>query len=237
MRLKDAIAPEADTDDQWISLSDMMTGLMIIFLFIAVIHLKPIVEIEDTYKLIDDELYDALFKEFEDDLDGWGAELEKETLTVRFREPTMLYDTGSAELKEEFRIILDNFYPRYIATLRKFDLDYKNHIKEIRIDGHTSSKWKDATVEEAFKNNMYLSQNRSLNVFFYLYDMSPPYSNWAKDITTANGMSSSQTICKKNLKGDCILDNKLNIVEDSLLSQRTEFVVRTRKILAYENQS
>ena len=77
-----------------------------IFLFIAVIHLKPIVEIEDTYKLIDDELYDALFKEFEDDLDGWGK-LEKETLTVRFREPTVLYDTGSAELKEEFRIILD----------------------------------------------------------------------------------------------------------------------------------
>ena len=68
-------------------------------------------------------------------------------------------------------------------------MDYKNHIQEIRIDGHTSSKWKDATVEEAFKNNMYLSQNRSLNVFFYLYDMSPPYSNWAKDITTANGMS------------------------------------------------
>ena len=84
---------------------------------------------------------------------------------------------------------------------------------------------------------MYLSQNRSLNVFFYLYDMSPLYSNWAKDITTANGMSSSQTICVRDLKGDCILDDRSNIIEDSLLSQRTEFVVRTRKILAYENQN
>ncbi len=237
MRLKDAIAPEADTDDQWISLSDMMTGLMVIFLFIAIIHLKPIVEVEDTYKLIDDELYDALYKEFEDDLDGWGAEIERETLTVRFREPTMLYDTGSAELKEQFKKILDNFYPRYISTLRKFDLDYKNHIKEIRIDGHTSSRWKDATIKQAFKNNMHLSQSRSLNVFFYLYDMSPMHSNWAKDITTANGMSSSETICEKNPQGDCILDVYGKTIEDSLLSQRTEFVVRTRKILAYENKN
>ena len=64
MRLKDAISPDYEIDDQWMSLSDMMTGLMVIFLFIAIIYLRPWLDMNKVYKLIDDQLYESLYTEF-----------------------------------------------------------------------------------------------------------------------------------------------------------------------------
>lgn len=209
-----------DGEEHWISVSDLMAGLMIIFLFIAITYIRPILNERDAIKEIavtwqesEVALYDRLKEEFKDDLPRWNAELERETLTVRFTEPEILFDSGRATLKLEFEYILRDFFPRYLNVL----FDFRDDIAEVRIEGHTSSEWMVATSgDEAYFHNMELSQNRTRAVLEYalLLPGSSDQKSWAKKYITANGLSSSRLIFT-------------NGKEDKERSRRVEFRVRT----------
>lgn len=209
-----------DGEEHWISVSDLMAGLMIIFLFIAITYIRPILNERDAIKEIavtwqesEVALYDRLNEEFKDDLPRWNAELERETLTVRFTEPEILFDSGRATLKPEFEYILSDFFPRYLNVLS----DFRDDIAEVRIEGHTSSEWMVATSgDEAYFHNMELSQNRTRAVLEYalLLPGSSTQKSWAKKYITANGLSSSRLILT-------------NGKEDKERSRRVEFRVRT----------
>ena len=132
-------------DEHWISIADIMAGLMVIFLLIAITYIRPIVEIQSkvreivvAWKNSEVEIHQALHEEFQNDLPKWHAELDRTTLSIRFKSPEVLFDSGTANLKLEFQSILDNFFPRYLNVLHAFG----EAISEIRIEGHTSSEWK-----------------------------------------------------------------------------------------------
>ena len=209
-----------DGEEHWISVSDLMAGLMIIFLFIAITYIRPILNERDAIKEIavtwqesEVALYDRLNEEFKEDLPRWNAELERETLTVRFTEPEILFDSGRATLKPEFEFILSDFFPRYLNVLS----DFRDDIAEVRIEGHTSSEWMVATSgDEAYFHNMELSQDRTRAVLEYalLLPESSAQKSWAKKYITANGLSSSRLIFT-------------NGEEDKERSRRVEFRVRT----------
>ena len=212
MKLKTLFHQQDDQDDQWISIADMMAGLMIVFLFIAIVNLKDQIDKLRSFEILQDRIYNELYDEFEDDLKKWVAEIDKETLTISFREPKIQFSTGSSEVKSEFKNILNNFYPRYLNVL----WDFREDIEELRIEGHTSTRWQKAlTVDEAYIKNMGLSQDRSKNVLIYILGLNLGSNKiWAKDKIVANGMSFSKLLLKEN--GD----------EDAIRSQRTEFRVK-----------
>lgn len=212
MKLKTLFHQQDDQDDQWISIADMMAGLMIVFLFIAIVNLKDQIDKLRSFEILQDRIYNELYDEFEDDLKKWVAEIDKETLTISFREPKIQFSTGSSEVKSEFKNILNNFYPRYLNVL----WDFREDIEELRIEGHTSTRWQKAlTVDEAYIKNMGLSQDRSKNVLIYILGLNlGSNKSWAKEKIVANGMSFSKLLLKEN--GD----------EDAIRSQRTEFRVK-----------
>lgn len=212
MKLKTLFQQQDDQDDQWISIADMMAGLMIVFLFIAIVNLKDQIDKLRSFEILQDRIYNELYDEFEDDLKKWVAEIDKETLTISFREPKIQFSTGSSEVKSEFKNILNNFYPRYLNVL----WDFREDIEELRIEGHTSTRWQKAlTVDEAYIKNMGLSQDRSKNVLIYILGLNLGSNKvWAKEKIVANGMSFSKLLLKEN--GD----------EDAIRSQRTEFRVK-----------
>ena len=211
MKLK-TLFQQDDQDDQWISIADMMAGLMIVFLFIAIVNLKDQIDKLKSFEILQDRIYNELYDEFEDDLKKWVAEIDRETLTISFREPKIQFSTGSSEVKNEFKNILNDFYPRYLNVL----WDFKDDIDELRIEGHTSSKWQKAlSNDEAYIKNMGLSQDRSKNVLIYILGLNlGANKNWAKDKIIANGMSFSKLLIKENG------------FEDAIRSQRTEFRVK-----------
>ena len=86
----------------------------------------------------------------------------------------------------------------------------------MRIEGHTSSKWQKAiSIDEAYINNMGLSQDRSKNVLIYILGLDLGQNKkWAKEKIIANGMSFSKLLMGKNG------------TEDAIRSQRTEFRVK-----------
>lgn len=212
----------ASDDAQWISLSDLMTSLMLVFMLLAVsfmvkieIDNKKIKEIAKNYSHNKSLLYQDLSKEFKQDLKKWGATLTPD-LTLRFNEPEVLFQTGSDRLKDKFKGILSDFFPRYINVITK--KKYKSTIKEIRIEGHTSTIWNYKTkADDAYFYNMELSQSRTRSALRYVMEL-PVLRNkliWLKRHATANGLSSSQPILDKNGH------------EDLNASQRVEFRVIT----------
>ena len=207
-------------DEHWISVSDLMAGLMIIFLFIAITYIRPAQDERDTVRDIavafqeaEENLYRALWEEFQDDLPRWGASLDRKTLSIRFKAPEVLFDAAEVTLKEQFKEIIVDFFPRYIAVLRRF----QKNIAEVRIEGHTSSEWGETSSEdEAYFKNMKLSQGRTREVLAYSLSLPhiQPHKGWIIKKLTANGLSSSHVIIK-------------NGSENKDLSRRVEFRVRT----------
>ena len=212
---------QAPEQTHWIPLADLMTGLMMVFLLIAITYMvkveaasQHIREIAVLYERMKVELYDDLKREFEKDLPRWGAELDRDS-TIRFREPDVLFPIGSSELKNNFKSILDDFFPRYVHIL---DSDkYRDAVKEIRIEGHTSSIWSNLPSDQAYFQNMKLSQDRTRSSLQYVLGLPAVRDDlsWLRGHITANGLSSSKTI--KRPGGS----------EDYERSQRVEFRVRT----------
>ena len=93
-------------ENHWMSISYMMSALMIIFLFIAISFMIKVNEQKkDMDKIIREskqvkiEIYEALNKEFRDDFSQWGAELDQKTLSVRFKEPDVLFKPNSSRIE------------------------------------------------------------------------------------------------------------------------------------------
>jgi len=190
-------------DNYWMSLSDMMSALMIIFLFVAIAFMmqiqhqqKQLKEIIVEYKETRDEIQQALLEEFAKDFKKWNAEL-KPDLSIRFGEE-ILFDAGSDVVKRDFREILDDFFPRYIRILSADK--YRKVIQEIRIEGHTSSEWGGVPPRslEAYFGNMELSQRRTRKVLEYVMRLpaleTKGERDWLVSKLTANGLSFGQPI-------------------------------------------
>ena len=56
MKLKSLFIPD-EQDDQWISIADMMAGLMVVFLFIAIINLKSQYDKIKNFEILQDNIY------------------------------------------------------------------------------------------------------------------------------------------------------------------------------------
>lgn len=217
--------------DHWMSVSDLMSGLMIVFLFISILLMRSalierdkIKEVAVAYQNNQVALYEALQGEFNEDLERWNAEIDPTTLSFQFRSPDILFGAGSAELRPNFRNVLIDFFPRYLMVLGQF----KDSINEVRIEGHTSSRWNHQTTpDEAYFRNMALSQERTRSVLLYVQGLEAIKAEreWVRSHVAAVGFSSSRLV--KNANGE----------EDEERSRRVTFRVVTnaetqiRKIL------
>jgi outer membrane protein OmpA-like peptidoglycan-associated protein len=211
-----------EQEGHWVAVSDLMAGLMMIFMLISVVFMVDVEternRIQDVAILYDhlrQELYKDLQEEFAEDLPKWGAELDKD-LSFRFNDSEILFDNGKSELKQQFQTILADFFPRYMKIITQDE--YHDDILEIRIEGHTSSGWLGAfDDDDAYIRNMDLSQARTRTTLAFVMGLGEVKQNkdWLKQYLTANGLSSAKVIRDDN--GN----------EDSERSRRVEFKVRT----------
>ncbi|MGX2984774.1 OmpA/MotB family protein [Helicobacter sp. 23-1048] len=196
--------------NHWISISDMMAGIMMIFLLVMIAFMilsqqaqdelsaqnkrlseinEKITAIAQNYSNLQAELFLDLQKEFSKDLARWDAQIDVDN-TIRFREPEVLFDAGDKQVKQRFKDILDDFFPRYIKilTLPK----YQVNIEEIRIEGHTSTDWISAiSIEERYLGNAELSQARAFEVLKYCFNQRSinAHKKWLIAVLRANGLS------------------------------------------------
>lgn len=193
-----------ESGEHWLTVSDLMAGLMMVFLFIAIVFMMntqkendKIKDVAVAYQQNQVAIYEALQTEFKDDLNKWGATIDKETLAFSFQSPDVLFANNETTLSEAYKNILNDFFPRYIDVLRP----YRESLNEIRIEGHTSSAGlRGATEAQAYFYNMRLSQGRTRAVLEYAYALMPNESVWIKANIAAVGFSSSRLIMKDGME-------------------------------------
>ena len=194
-------SPSSKQDSEhWMGVSDLMAGLMMVFLFIAISYMRYVLvkqedikEVATAYQEGQVAIYESLVEEFKTDLELWDAYVDPESLSFEFQSPEVLFATGEIELTGKFKGILEEFFPRYVDVLR----EHRAVINEVRIEGHTSSIWNAQTPpDEAYFNNMWLSQGRTRSVLNYVYSNPDIASDrdWVKRYVAAVGFSSSRPV-------------------------------------------
>lgn len=160
---------ESPDNEQWAPVSDLMVALMLIFMFIAIVYIRVVVKEETVYQQECDKIYQVLQAEFGDDFNSWNVEL-LENLIIRFHNPEVLFETGEDRIRPRFADILRNFFPRYMKIVQSEE--YRDDIREIRIEGHTSSVWVEARNEiDAYFRNMDLSQRRTRAILQFVLEL------------------------------------------------------------------
>lgn len=220
----------------WMSVSDLMTGLMVIFLFIAVAYMIQVKENQNVltdYVETKTKLHDKLVSEFKDDSKKWEMSIGKD-LSMKFNNPTVLFAQGSATLTPGFKEILNQFIPKYLDILLKDSL--RSHIQEIRIEGHTDNVPYPQYHPQPFIANAILSQQRALAVLMYITPFFEKYPVDERRLLeywfTANGLSYGKAL---NKEGDYALVSPKDKVIDKEKSRRVEFRIITTGDEVLEN--
>jgi outer membrane protein OmpA-like peptidoglycan-associated protein len=220
----------------WIPYADLMTVLMVIFLFISLSYMglvqyqkKQQDKIFEEYKQTKEDLFKELQEIFKDDFQKWNLELDTD-LSIKFTNPNVLFQSGKSEITPVFQEILKDFFPKYLAVITQEK--YKDKISEIRIEGHTD----DVPIyksQDPYIDNVQLSQDRSRNVLAFLRSLSSYQSLPTENVQllqfwlTANGLSYGRTLDSN--KELTFISNKPTNKEKS---RRVEFrIVTTSEIL------
>ena len=223
-------------DSFWIPYADLMTVLMVIFLFISLAYMglvqfqkKEQDKIFEEYKLTKENLLKELQQTFEQDKKRWNLELDDD-LSIKFTNPQVLFDEGKSDVTPTFQNILKEFLPKYLSVVMQDK--YKDKIAEIRIEGHTNTKPINKT-NDAYIDNMELSQNRARNVLGFLrqqncfIQLETTKKDRLQYWLTANGLSYGRTI-----DANSNLTFNSNTEIDPNKSRRVEFrIVTTSEIL------
>jgi len=192
---------EKKAESHWISFSDIMTGLMIIFMFIAISYImeserqrnKIFVEFQNTKN----NLYNELDSSFHDDFEEWEVILDND-LSIKFVNEDFLFESGESRIKGKFKTILEEFLPRYFDIILQDK--YIDNIAEIRIEGHTDTIPYPTRDPDPYIANIKLSQERSAAVLKYFRNMdyytmlSKENSEQLRFLLTANGLSYGKTV-------------------------------------------
>lgn len=207
-----------NNESHWISLSDMMTGLILVFLLIAILFMQQYQKDIVAYQDAREELYKELDAKFIDKYDEWEMVLGDD-LSIKFTNPEVLFAYRSSEISNRFSTILNEFIPQYLEIIT--DEKYRNMISEVRIEGHTAD-W------DEYMYTIELSQDRANSVLRFIlnnkYYQSVPdeTKNLIKFWMTSNGLGNGRAI---DINGNFVHDSGEKVSVDS---RRVEFRIITK---------
>lgn len=203
----------------WISFSDLMASILIIFILLFVYKLveyqanltekeQQIQELTSTRVKIIEMLQEEFKKENID------INIDPKTGTIKLNE-SILFDTSKSELKEEGKEFARRFIPIYVKILLGNE-EVRSQLSQIIIEGHTDDVG-------SYMSNLKLSQDRTLSVAQFLLDDEFDYK-YKKDLQeyiTLNGRSYSEPI----------LDDEGNINRDASRRVEIKFRLKEEEIL------
>ena len=148
---------EEDNSGIWLSISDLMSGLLMFFALLFIVVQVQLQEYQELYKKLPLAIQQTLQQKLGD---KYAFEVDPETGGVTIGD-SILFDEGSAELKPVGKQFLREFIPIYSDVIFSDKL-FDRQITRVVIEGHTSSKGSE-------KANMELSLRRALSVSDYIF--------------------------------------------------------------------
>jgi outer membrane protein OmpA-like peptidoglycan-associated protein len=156
----DAEITEDDDSSIYLSIGDLMSGLLMFFALLFITALLQLAE-KDVPK--QEGIGDVVEQMKSNNI---NVKVNPETGDVSIQE-SILFAQGSSELKPEGKAFLRRFIPVYSGVIFSKS-EFEQEISRVVIEGHTSSEGDDQT-------NLQLSVLRSSSVYKYIfYDMNFP---------------------------------------------------------------
>lgn len=217
-----------EKNNVWMSVSDLMTGLMIIFLFIAIAYMIRVRDDISEYKDTKEKIYFQLKNKFSEREIANGIISVNPDLSMRFLQATTQFSSGQRTLPPLFELTLDSIMPKYLDVLVGLNDSLKSKLKEIRIEGHTDDVGFPSIHNDPYRANLILSQERARNVLFHILDIIEESSYKESDkkllvhLLTANGYSFSRALDKNGNE----IYGTTNVI-DSNKSRRVEIRIIT----------
>lgn len=153
--LDDDIAQYEEDATPWIALADMMTGLMAIFLALAI----AILVIQQNNKIVIIKDVASELKAKNINIDQKEAEKGNIVLTE-----SVAFEVNQAVLKPEGQEFLNKFIPVYAEAIFELEPEKLNMISRLIVEGHTDSSG-------IAQKNMQLSNERAMAIVNYIYTM------------------------------------------------------------------
>ncbi|MEA2104911.1 MAG: OmpA family protein [Candidatus Cloacimonadota bacterium] len=152
-----------------LSISDLMSALLLIFILILVGTLLKLAEQhernKDRLELISDQemAKRSIIAQLKGEMDQFDIEVDPRTGAIRIKE-AILFDYGQAELKENGKKFLQRFMPKYAEILFAKN-EIREQIGQVIIEGHTDNIG-------PYNYNLDLSLKRAFSVASYIYSKS-----------------------------------------------------------------
>ena len=216
MRLKHKAEENNETNIFWITMTDLMTGLVLVFIVMffytyMTSHLEMVKQTlakENATKALQESLKSQNLNATVDSISGVVKISDLE-----------LFDLGSYTLSEKGKKYLSKFAPAYLDSL--FSNEYlSQNIDKIIIQGHTDSQTFKGkySEDEQYMKNMELSLNRAFEVANYM-------SNTPYNKTNGNKLRKMIIVEGASFSNPILINGK----EDFAKSRRVELKLVMKK--------
>jgi outer membrane protein OmpA-like peptidoglycan-associated protein len=148
---------------EWLSISDLMAGLLLIFALLVVVTLYQLKTIQEETQNKRIVVIQALTEQFNSN--GINAEINPETGDITLLD-SVLFDFNERELKPQGKSFLAQFIPIYSGVIFS-EPKISEEVTQVIIEGHTSS-------DGAVAYNMQLSLGRANSVYQFINTMVLP---------------------------------------------------------------
>lgn len=240
---------EEEEVSYWLSYSDMMAALLLIFILIITVTM---LQSKTQYEAKEQELtkqqeiikeQEKLLKNQQDELDriiGIRAELvealrnefdgshlnvviDEQSGAITF-DASILFDVGESELKQEGEEFLKGFVPRYYQVLMSDK--FRDYVSEIIIEGHTDTNG-------TYIYNLELSQQRAFSVAKFCLSpengvLDSKDTELFRQVVTANGRSFSNPIYKADhsvdMEASRRVEFKFRLKDEEMVDQLMELL-------------
>ena len=198
----------------WVTMSDLMLGLAIIFITLFVLAMTGFNQKSVQQQRVKMEVA----KKIEHELQKQNINAQVDRMTGDLKIPSSaLFEVNSFVLKPEGKVFLDKLTPIYVNTIFS-SKKLVDNIDSIIIQGHTDSQTFAGvtSINEQFVRNMDLSTKRANSVAAYMLEgkYKPQYSEGFRHMITVEGRSFNDLIL--NDKGE----------EDMAQSRRVEIKLK-----------
>ena len=240
-------------NDTFLPISDLMSGLMMVFLFISVAFMldisRQLEKQQETSALMADIAKDVkqqqvnilqqLQLQFDAYIRDWNAQISyiEQQPSIIFTPlpnafpPLVLFDkndTYQFHLHPEFKQdVLNCFFPQFIETLYPF----RSEIAAINILGHASIGYGDLSADQAYLSNMVLSQKRAYSTLLAAYQsiQKHPSPLFCKSKRISPLSIEKREWAKTVLRANGLADTKQKMEHlDNTMARRVEFQVVNR---------
>lgn len=162
---------ESDENIFWVTMSDLLLGLMVVFLTMFIFAITGFTQQKINEKESQYEATEKIAKELQKN--NIKAEADKFSGTIKISD-LELFELNSWELSEKGKAYMSKFVPVYLNTIMK-DEKIRENISQIIIEGHTDSQAfaNSKSEEDKYFKNMDLSLKRASSVAQYIV-----YSNY-----------------------------------------------------------